>query len=67
MSRGLFNRDFVRNLAHRHQSGAENHDERLWALVNFEIWQRQFFDGEATELGLENHETDLEEVGTVTR
>src|SRR6185369_10396884 len=47
MSRGLFNRDFVRELVERHQSGAENHDERLWALVNFEIWQRQFFDGEA--------------------
>ena len=46
MSRGLFNRDFVRELVNRHQSGAENHDERLWALVNFEIWQRQFFDGE---------------------
>ena len=47
MSRGLFNRDFVRGLVNRHQSGTENHDERLWALVNFEIWQRQFFDGEA--------------------
>ena len=47
MSRGLFNPDFVRDLVQRHQSGAENHDERLWALVNFEMWQRQFFDGEA--------------------
>lgn len=47
MSRGLFNRDFVRELVNRHQTGAENHDERLWALVNFEIWQRQFLDGEA--------------------
>ena len=49
MSRGLFNADFVRDLVQRHQSGAENHEERLWALVNFEIWQRQFFDGEATQ------------------
>jgi asparagine synthase (glutamine-hydrolysing) len=46
MSRGIFNADFVRQLVTRHQSGAENHDERLWALVNFEIWQRQFIDGE---------------------
>jgi len=29
----------------RHQTGGENHDERLWALVNFEMWQRRFFDG----------------------
>jgi len=47
LSRGLFNGEFVRDLVNRHQSGAENHDERLWALLNFEIWQRQFFDGEA--------------------
>ena len=46
MSRGLFNADFVRHLVSRHSSGVENHDERLWALVNFEIWQRQFLDRE---------------------
>ena len=63
MSRGLFNSDFVRNLVHRHQSGVENHEERLWALVNFEIWQRQFFDGEAF---FERQEPQLEEVSSVT-
>lgn len=47
LSRGLFDADFVRHLVGRHNSGAENHDERLWALVNFEIWQRQFLDREA--------------------
>jgi asparagine synthase (glutamine-hydrolysing) len=47
LSRGLFAPDFVRGLVARHQSGAENHAERLWMLINFEIWQRQFIDGEA--------------------
>jgi asparagine synthase (glutamine-hydrolysing) len=47
LTRGIFNPDFVHQLVKRHQIGAENHDERLWALVNFEMWQRQFFDGEA--------------------
>ena len=46
MSRGLFNPDFVRSLVKRHQTGGENHSERLWALVNFEMWLRQFIDGE---------------------
>jgi len=46
LSRGLFAPEFVRSLVHRHQNGGENHSERLWALVNFEIWQRQFFDDE---------------------
>jgi len=45
MERGIFDADFVRNLVARHRAG-ENHSERLWALINFEIWQRNFFDGE---------------------
>jgi asparagine synthase (glutamine-hydrolysing) len=44
-SRGLFDQSFVRQLVERHKAG-ENHSERLWALVNFEIWQRHFIDGE---------------------
>ena len=45
-SRGLFDQKFVRELVGRHQSGAEDHTERLWSLVNFEMWMRQFIDGE---------------------
>ena len=44
-SRGIFEPDFVRSLVQRHQQG-EDHSERLWSLVNFEMWQRQFLDGE---------------------
>jgi asparagine synthase (glutamine-hydrolysing) len=47
LSRGLFVPEFVRGLVERHQSGAENHAERLWMLINFEMWQRQFIDGES--------------------
>ncbi|HYX42087.1 MAG TPA: asparagine synthase (glutamine-hydrolyzing) [Pyrinomonadaceae bacterium] len=43
--RGIFEHNFVRALVARHQAG-ENHSERLWALVNFEIWLRRFVDGE---------------------
>lgn len=48
LERGIFNADFVREIAARHNAG-ENHDERLWFLVNFEMWQRQFIDGEMAE------------------
>ncbi|HEX8163308.1 MAG TPA: asparagine synthase (glutamine-hydrolyzing) [Pyrinomonadaceae bacterium] len=44
LGRGLFDAQFVRDLVARHQAG-EDHTERLWALVNFELWQRQFIDG----------------------
>jgi len=46
LSRGIFDPTFVRSIFHRHQAGGEDHSERMWALVNFEIWQRQFLDGE---------------------
>jgi asparagine synthase (glutamine-hydrolysing) len=45
-SRGIFAPAYVRELVARHQAG-ENHTERLWSLVNVEIWLRRFMDGEA--------------------
>jgi asparagine synthase (glutamine-hydrolysing) len=45
-ARGVFDPAFVREIVARHDAG-EDHSERLWALMNFEIWQRRFFDGEA--------------------
>jgi asparagine synthase (glutamine-hydrolysing) len=44
--RGVFEREYVSELVRRHEGG-EDHTERLWALINFEIWQRRFFDGES--------------------
>ncbi|HEV2705671.1 MAG TPA: asparagine synthase (glutamine-hydrolyzing) [Pyrinomonadaceae bacterium] len=48
MARGLFEPDFLRALVARHRAGTEDHAERLWSLVNFEMWLRRFIDGEAT-------------------
>ncbi len=54
MDRGIFDEAFVRKLVVEHNAG-ENHDERIWSLVNFEIWQRRFIDGES--LATENTES----------
>jgi len=43
--RGLFDAAEVSQLVAEHRGGA-NHDERMWSLVNLEIWQRIFLDGE---------------------
>jgi asparagine synthase (glutamine-hydrolysing) len=43
--RGLFDESFIRRLVNAHQAG-EKHDERLWSLVNLEIWMRRFLDDE---------------------
>jgi asparagine synthase (glutamine-hydrolysing) len=45
-ARGIFDASVVRRLVSEHQAGADNHSERLWALVNFEMWLRRFVDGE---------------------
>lgn len=46
-SRGLFDKGFVKELVTRHRAG-ENHTERLWMLINFELWQRMFIDREGS-------------------
>jgi asparagine synthase (glutamine-hydrolysing) len=48
-ARGVFDPAAVRGLVEQHQRGDADHSERLWALANFEIWQRTFFDGEEPE------------------
>ncbi|HEX7176558.1 MAG TPA: asparagine synthase (glutamine-hydrolyzing) [Pyrinomonadaceae bacterium] len=45
-ARGIFEADFVGQLASEHVAGLRDHSSRLWSLVNFEVWLRQFIDGE---------------------
>jgi asparagine synthase (glutamine-hydrolysing) len=44
--RGLFNRDSIKNLVADHRTGARDNSQKLWALMNFELWARQAFDNE---------------------
>jgi asparagine synthase (glutamine-hydrolysing) len=46
VARGLFRPEFLQRLVQEHVAGSANHAERLWTLVNFELWQRHFLDGE---------------------
>jgi hypothetical protein len=49
MERGLFqHRELVR-LTSEHRSGAADHGERLWLLVNLEIWHRVFLERESAD------------------
>jgi asparagine synthase (glutamine-hydrolysing) len=49
LARGLLNADAVKQLAYEHRNGVQNHAERLWLLINLEMWQRIFIDGEQHE------------------
>lgn len=46
LGRGLFQASALERLVREHRSGARQHGDRLWLLVNLEIWQRIFLDGE---------------------
>lgn len=48
LARGYFEPNIVARYVTEHIGGA-NHAERLWALINFEIWARIFLDGDSPE------------------
>jgi asparagine synthase (glutamine-hydrolysing) len=45
-SRGYFDRAALMQMAGEHRAGRGAHGDRLWLLVNLEIWQRIFCEGE---------------------
>jgi asparagine synthase (glutamine-hydrolysing) len=46
LARGYFEPAVVRALTDEHRAGDADHGERLWLLLNLEIWQRLFLDRE---------------------
>jgi asparagine synthase (glutamine-hydrolysing) len=49
VARGLFDPAALRQLAREHASGEARHGDRLWLLMNLEIWHRIYQDGESPE------------------
>jgi asparagine synthase (glutamine-hydrolysing) len=47
-ARGLFRQEEVARLCAEHRSGTADHGERLWLLVNLEIWHRVFVERESS-------------------
>jgi asparagine synthase (glutamine-hydrolysing) len=45
-NRGLFQPKEMARLAEEHRTGAADHSERLWLLLNLEIWHRVFIERE---------------------
>jgi len=46
LRRGFFHPTALERLAAEHRQGLRDHGDRLWLLVNLELWQRIFLDGE---------------------
>jgi asparagine synthase (glutamine-hydrolysing) len=47
-SRELFEPGEIARMAEEHRTGAVDHGERLWLLINLEIWHRVFLEREST-------------------
>jgi asparagine synthase (glutamine-hydrolysing) len=46
LSRGHFQPRAIERLANEHKEGRADHGDKLWLLINLELWQRIFLDGE---------------------
>ena len=47
VQRGLFKPEVVKRLFAEHRANQRDHGNRIWRLLNLEIWQRVFIDGDA--------------------
>lgn len=50
LGRGIMRPDVVGHLVAEHESGRADHSRQLWSLINLEVWQRLYVDGEAAAL-----------------
>jgi len=46
LDRGLFRKDAIERLFAEHKAGRRDHGDRIWRLLNLEVWHRVFIDGE---------------------
>src|SRR5262249_18424202 len=49
VQRGLFKASSVEKLVAEHRAGFRDHYDRIWRLLNLELWQRMYVDGEMPE------------------
>jgi asparagine synthase (glutamine-hydrolysing) len=58
-SRGLFRREAVERLFAEHRARHRDHNERIWRLLNLELWFRVFLEGESHSIGKNCSDTSL--------
>jgi asparagine synthase (glutamine-hydrolysing) len=51
IARGLFKPEGLRRLLANHRARRADHSDRIWRLLNLELWQRVFLDRDRTQVG----------------
>jgi asparagine synthase (glutamine-hydrolysing) len=54
LRRGLFRPEKLRELVAQHRARSHDHADRLWRLLNLELWHRVFIDGESFDQGIQD-------------
>ena len=63
VERGLFKPEIVKSMFAEHRTGQHDHGNRIWRLLNLELWQRVFIDGEVPTQESEFQHTLISPVG----
>jgi asparagine synthase (glutamine-hydrolysing) len=50
LGRGLFKSEAIHQILHEQNTGRRDHTDRLWRLLNLELWHRIFVDADPTYL-----------------
>ena len=58
-SRGLFRREALERLFAEHRARHRDHNERIWRLLNLELWFRVFLEGESHSIGQNRSDTSV--------
>jgi asparagine synthase (glutamine-hydrolysing) len=62
LERGLLQGAAVRRLFAEHRQGRRDNGDRIWRLLNFEIWMRVFLDGEVPSINQSHGEATLRQL-----
>jgi len=59
LDRGLFQRAAIERLFHEHRSRHRDHYDRIWRLLNLELWHRVCLEGDSHDFEMKGREENL--------
>jgi hypothetical protein len=59
MGRGFFKRYAIERLFNEHRAKSHDHYDRIWRLLNLELWHRVCLEGEPHEFAMQERSVNL--------
>ena len=67
MTRGFFRRAAVEKLLREHRARYRDHYDRIWRLLNLELWHRVCLEGESHEWASQPSEAKLVPISSIRK